>query len=182
MTKNDIHSPAYLRYDPSRIDHESITIRYRMSRAERERKRKRKVKERTLFLRFACRGTRPSKKRKKKHRDGEKKSIEFWDEKKQLPRFNHIDSYSRDIRRELEKMNDSEEKYRRYDEKTKTSGNGERQKKEERTSGKSGRKKKERKCVVRSGTYFLFYVQRGASLFGPRQAEELEECSRHVAP
>lgn len=126
-------------------------------------------------------------KKKRKRREWIDRSLR-WEKKKLLdfgrrrtvPRFNHSDSYSREIFAEIA-IGENE----RFGGKVSALSVEKRRREEtardRRKSGKSGRNK-ERKCVVRSGTYFLFYVQRGASLFGPRQAEELEECSRHVAP
>lgn len=150
--------------------------------SRREGKKSKRKRTYVCILRVVAR---VKKKRKKKRMDrsfiemGEKKLSDFG-RRRTVPRFNHSDSYSREIFAEIA-IGENE----RFGGKVSALSVEKRRREEtardRRKSGKSGRNK-ERKCVVRSGTYFLFYVQRGASLFGPRQAEELEECSRHVAP
>lgn len=100
---------SYLEYDRPQIRYvsrsEDSTILIHEGR-----ERKEHVKERAPFFRFACRGTRPPKKRKEKEendrssvrRDGGGKKLSDFGTRRtaRLPRFDHTDSYSRVIRRD----------------------------------------------------------------------------------
>lgn len=153
--------------------------------SRREGKKSKRKRTYVCILRVVARVKRKKEKKKRMDRssvrqDKRKKKLSDFGRRRTVPRFNHSDSYSREIFAEIA-IGENE----RFGGKVSALSVEKRRREEtardRRKSGKSGRNK-ERKCVVRSGTYFLFYVQRGASLFGPRQAEELEECSRHVAP
>lgn len=149
--------------------------------SRREGKKSKRKRTYVCILRVVARVKRKKEKKKRMDRssvrqDKRKKKLSDFGRRRTVPR----DSYSREIFAEIA-IGENE----RFGGKVSALSVEKRRREEtardRRKSGKSGRNK-ERKCVVRSGTYFLFYVQRGASLFGPRQAEELEECSRHVAP
>lgn len=151
--------------------------------SRREGKKSKRKRTYVCILRVVARVKRKKRKRREwidRSLRWEKKKLLDFGRRRTVPRFNHSDSYSREIFAEIA-IGENE----RFGGKVSALSVEKRRREEtardRRKSGKSGRNK-ERKCVVRSGTYFLFYVQRGASLFGPRQAEELEECSRHVAP